>query len=277
MVGHAVAAADECIGKSGVKMADVGLLINVGIYRDDNLAEPSMAALIQQRLVLNIDPTKNETGSSTFSFDLMNGACGFLYAVQIVDSCIKNGIIRYGMIVSGDTHPSQENVEDFPFSHVASAMLLERTDQVGKGFLDFYFKTSPDMDGGLQSFVDVPASFPNSKRHVTVKVEDDFIAKMQEFSIGHVRALREDGCISAPVKVVASHPVPGFGANIARSLGQGGGTAIDLFDRYGDSHTSALPLAYHVGRAEGVLRENDRILFAGAGAGLTSACALYVV
>jgi hypothetical protein len=49
----------------------------VRIYRDRNLGEPALAALIQDDISANPeDPHKNAHG--TFSFDVANGTCGVL-------------------------------------------------------------------------------------------------------------------------------------------------------------------------------------------------------
>ncbi|MBN9635564.1 MAG: 3-oxoacyl-ACP synthase, partial [Actinobacteria bacterium] len=41
----AVAAARTCLNEAGTDPDDVDLLVNAGIYRDRNLAEPALAAL----------------------------------------------------------------------------------------------------------------------------------------------------------------------------------------------------------------------------------------
>ena len=49
----AVAAAKTCLQRAGREPDDVDLLINTGIYRDKNLAEPALAALIQEDIGAN--------------------------------------------------------------------------------------------------------------------------------------------------------------------------------------------------------------------------------
>ena len=49
-IEHASLAGNRCIEQSGVSRLDIGLVINVGIYRDQNMFEPGMAALIQKEL-----------------------------------------------------------------------------------------------------------------------------------------------------------------------------------------------------------------------------------
>ena len=49
----AVASARTCLQRAGRDPDDVDLLINAGIYRDRNLAEPALAALIQEDVGAN--------------------------------------------------------------------------------------------------------------------------------------------------------------------------------------------------------------------------------
>ena len=69
-IAHASTAATECLRRAGVRPEQVDLLINAGVYRDSNMAEPAMAALIQKNVGVNLDYV--EDPNPCFSFDLMN-------------------------------------------------------------------------------------------------------------------------------------------------------------------------------------------------------------
>ena len=43
-IAHAARAGRDCVSRAGVALQDIGMLINTGVYRDDNLVEPAMAA-----------------------------------------------------------------------------------------------------------------------------------------------------------------------------------------------------------------------------------------
>ena len=64
------------------RQADVDMLINAGIYREDNMGEPALAALIQEDIGANRGQPPIG-GHGTFSFDLMNGTCGVISAIQL--------------------------------------------------------------------------------------------------------------------------------------------------------------------------------------------------
>src|SRR5512137_727990 len=64
----AVDAALGCLKEVDMPASDVDLLINTGIYRDDNIGEPAIAALIQQGIRAN-PGVREDGGPGTFSFD----------------------------------------------------------------------------------------------------------------------------------------------------------------------------------------------------------------
>src|SRR6476620_11719056 len=84
----AVRAARDCLRDAGRRPHDIDLLINAGIYRDRNLGEPALAAMIQEDIGAN--PEDPHAGShGTFSFDVMNGSCSVLTALQVVDGFLR--------------------------------------------------------------------------------------------------------------------------------------------------------------------------------------------
>ena len=69
----AVTAAKDCLRRAGCDPDELDLVVNAGIYRDRNLGEPALAALIQDDIGANTeDPHAGAHG--TFSFDIANGA-----------------------------------------------------------------------------------------------------------------------------------------------------------------------------------------------------------
>ncbi len=71
------------------------MLINAGIYREDNMGEPALAALIQEDIGANLGQPPIG-GHGTFSFDLINGTCGVISAIQLQSGFLRSGVIRLG-------------------------------------------------------------------------------------------------------------------------------------------------------------------------------------
>src|SRR6476660_10465617 len=108
----AVNAAKHCLHEAGRNANDVDLLINAGIYRDRNLAEPALAAMIQEDIGANPEDP-HEQAHGTFSFDVSNGSCGVLTALQIVDGFLKSRAIDLALVVASDADPGHGMSENF--------------------------------------------------------------------------------------------------------------------------------------------------------------------
>jgi hypothetical protein len=148
----AVAAARACLDKAGCRPNDLDLLINAGIYRDRNLGEPALAALIQEDVGANPeDPHPGAHG--TFSCDVANGVCGPLTALQIVDGFLRSGAISRALVVASDADPGHHLTEEpFPFAGAGGALLCHGTDD-DSGFGVFCWANSPDRSSSFRATV----------------------------------------------------------------------------------------------------------------------------
>jgi 3-oxoacyl-[acyl-carrier-protein] synthase-3 len=139
------AAARNCLARAGCAPRDVDMLINVGMYREDNMGEPALAALIQQDIGAN--PGHSPAGRpGTFSFDLLNGACGAITAIQIESGLLKSGVIQLGAVVSSDVKPGLGD-PGAAFAQPAGGAILLRWHEDLAGFTDFGAETFPEYQG----------------------------------------------------------------------------------------------------------------------------------
>lgn len=279
-IGLAVSAAEDCIQKSGVDRSDIGLIIYAGVYRDDNIMEPAIAPLIQKRLGINRDPIeKGSLDRITFSFDVNNGPCGFLAASRVAQASLMSGACRNALIVSADAHPSKRRTPDFPFSNVGAAVMLGQNGEPQRGFMDFQFRTSGSGRVGFVARADVSRFGTAGRECVAFDVDRGYHDELMEFTLDSVREfIASRNLDPADVDLLlTSQQFKSFGKIISESIGiNSGSRVIDLFDEYGDPHTSSLSLGYYFAASNGLLKKDDRVLFVASGAGLSSACALYV-
>jgi 3-oxoacyl-[acyl-carrier-protein] synthase-3 len=279
----AVEAGNDCIQKSGIDKTDIEVLISIGVYRDNNIMEPAMASLIQQRLGINLDPVKHGTMKFTFCFDLYNGACGFVNAIQVADSIIQSGQAENVLIVSADAHPSKSRHDDFLFTPLGTAVLLIDSGDSEKGFTNYFINTSANGYKGFVSGTDLrkwKSSSISAKQYVELKQDQGFHDALHELTKQSARDYIEEHSINLDtVKfLIVSQPEKGFAQRIHRTIGLGANTNIvDFYSKTGNPHTSSLPLGFHKLVESDALRENDHILFVAAGSGLTSAFAMYTV
>ncbi len=138
------AAARACLAHAGRAPGDVDMLINAGIYREDNMGEPALAALIQEDIGANLGQPPIG-GHGTFSFDLANGTCGVINAIQLEAGLLRSGVIRLGAIVTSDVDPNLKDPGSAPFRPTGGAMLLGRDESIA-GFTDFHMETFPEYE-----------------------------------------------------------------------------------------------------------------------------------
>ncbi len=280
-IGMGVLAARNCLSQADMPVQDIDLLINIGVFRDDNMIEPAIAPLIQQQLGMNLDPVKNHhLHRATLAFDINDGESGFLTAACVVDSFFKTGTAKNALIVAGDIHPSKTDHPDFPFQSVASAVLLGYTEDARQGFTDFHFKTSGNGCHGFSANVDLSHITTENRARMNFVVAENYHDRLLRFASGMLRELGEKEMIR-PADIdylVTSQHTGDFGHQIARAMNLNGHShTVDLNGKYGDAHTSALPLCYQQLALSGLLQRNQRILFVAAGSGLSAACSLYEV
>jgi 3-oxoacyl-[acyl-carrier-protein] synthase III len=148
----AVTAAKGCLVHAGTAPSDLDLLINAGIYRDRNLGEPALAAIIQDDIGANPEDPHNDA-HGTFSFDIANGACGVLTALQIADGFLRSHTISRALVVASDANPGRGASERFPFAPVGAALLCKWSDQ-NDGLGQVRWVNRPDDGENFRATID---------------------------------------------------------------------------------------------------------------------------
>jgi 3-oxoacyl-[acyl-carrier-protein] synthase III len=275
-------AARTCLSLAGRRPSDVDMLINVGVYREDSMGEPALAALIQEDIGANLGhpPTG---GSGTFSFDLLNGACGVITAVQIESGLLQSGVIRLGALVSSDVQPELENPRARFLRPAGGAMLLRRDDRIA-GFTDFFTQTFPEYEdlftSGLvwQERHGIRAPRHGNGHHpMAVSAKPGYQARLVEAAEEATRRfLTRAGLSVGDIGLLVPSPSrAGFVDPLRARLAIPGDriayTPEDLEGAYTTGPIAALQAAIKSGR----LGEAQNVLLLAAGAGITVALALY--
>lgn len=283
-IAYAATAADVCLEQAGLGATDVDVLINVGVYRDCNIVEPSVAALIQKRIGVNPDYLRTSGQQPAFSFDLMNGACGILNAVQTAGALLTTGSARRVLVVSGDIHPStdpaQSGTAAFPYASTGGALLLEHTADA-RGFERVHHQQSAGAPG-VRGYLPLAQAGAAGRSTIAVDRDDDAVDRMVDFGADAAwRCLADQGAGSrgtarlSRTLLITSQPSPDFPGRLAQRLGLAEDAVVTVDGVRGDPHTSALVHGFVAVQQGGRLDRYDRILFLTVGAGLSSAAALY--
>jgi 3-oxoacyl-[acyl-carrier-protein] synthase-3 len=269
----AVAAARACLDEAGCPPNDLDLLVNAGLYRDGNLGEPALASMIQEDVGANPeDPHAGAHG--TFSFDVANGVCGPLTALQVVDGFLRSGSIHRALVVASDADPAHGTTRDspFPFAGAGGALLCRRTDDA-TGLGSFCWANFPDGGESFRSTV----GYHDGRNRLQITSSD---LMDETFAVAAAKVALEcldrDSTDLADVDLVLAAPArAGFTAGLASDLGVAEERLVVARDER--IHTAALIAALHDATTAGRLRPGSTVLLLAAGAGVTAGAALYRV
>ncbi len=263
------AAARACLADARVTASDVDLLVNAGVYRDDNLGEPALAALIQEDIGANPgDPPVG--GHGTFSFDIGNGSCGVLTGLQLVDGLLATGTAERALVVASDADPGRRVTRDFPFGATGGAALSAWDDTLD-GFAGFRWATHPEF---ADLFV-ADVRFDGRRNVLDVREAPEFAARAATCAGDAAgKLLAELGVAAQDVDAVVVSPLSAaFVGGLAEAMDVPSDRVVHPPSR--NAHTAALLFSLESLLHDPAHHDARTILFVTAGAGITIGTALY--
>lgn len=273
--------ARACLTHTGHRAWELDLLVHAGLYKERNLAEPAFAALIQEDIGANPGHPPRPQRHGTFSFDVMNGGCGVVSALQLIDGFVAAGSARLAMVVAADVDPEPSTSHGFPFPPVGGAVLLGHVDG-DEGFVRFEQHTFPEHAGLFESrvaFEPGSGGLFGSRGHPALEVREDpgfASACVVRASAVTSEFLARAGLRPAAVDLlIASAYPPRFSRDVARSLGLGPAQVPELAPDLASAHTAGPIAALATAMDSGQFARARNVLFVTAGAGITVALALY--
>lgn len=270
----------ESLQRADRKASDIGLLINAGVYREKNLGEPALASMIQEDVGANPERDPDASPHGTFSFDVSNGGCGVLTAVELVDGFLASKTIELGAVVASDSDPG--GTPYFPFPSVGGALLL-RPGTADTGFMKFSFETFPHLADRLQSHI----VWHPREHHVPFTAEGRNVLEIVESEDFAVRALDcaeellqhffdTNGLRPEDVDLlIASAYPPTFAMDLGRAIGLPENRIAIPDDDLRGAHTAGVIAALESSIRSGRFAAARNVLFVAVGAGMTVAAALY--
>lgn len=299
-------AANSCLERAGRSAAELDFLINTGVYRDNNIGEPAVASIIQEDIGANPDPPL-QGGHGTFSFDVVNGACGVLTGMHILDGFLASGAIDLGIVVTSDADPERGSNWDFPFGLVGAAgrvsrgrsrfpfapaggaVLLSRSEDERKGFSRFGFTTYSEFESLLEAEVtwqkgpipravaDRVPGLESGDNVLRIHEREGYAARAAECAITSGRAFLEStGLEPLDIDLLVPSPTP---ASFPDAFSQALGVPADRVARVDESfdrvHTAGPIAALEGAMRTGQFAEARNVVFAAVGSGITVGLALY--
>ena len=264
----AAAAARRALKLAGVRAEEVGLII-IGTVTPDQHT-PSCAAFVQQKI----------GAVNAFAFDISAACAGSIYGLSIADQFIRNGVVRYALVVGAET---LSRVVDWTnretcvlFGDAAGAILLGASEEAGRGVLAAKLRTDGSMTGILgisggrapRPFSEEAAdeSFPRIKMRgrEVYKVATRLLPQVMR------EALELAGVTMEQVTHVCAHQ-----ANlriIEQAMAELGAPMEKCWiniDRFGNTSSASMPITLDEANRAGRLKRGDLIAMMAIGAGMT--------
>ncbi|MFF7633563.1 hypothetical protein ACFZB9_10485 [Kitasatospora sp. NPDC008050] len=274
-------AAQDCLTEAQLSPDTVGVLINVGVYRENNTFEPAIAALVQKEAGMNLDYLAHRVpGAAAFSFDLMNGACGVLNAIQVAQALLSTGSTERVLVTAADVHPGGRAAldPDYPYADLGAALLLERSAQSEGGFGRVELAGS-DQPSAVAGYLPTAGMGSTGRGRITVRRDEGFADQLLDLAAGTATDYASaEGIDLRHTLVVSSRPTPDFGARLAERLGLPTAQVLAPEVPQGTTglpHTAAPILGYLQAVEQGLPAGVDQFLFLAAGSGPSVACVSY--
>jgi amino acid adenylation domain-containing protein len=271
-VDLAVQAATACLEDSGLDRAALGLLIHAGVYRDDFICEPAIAALVAGELGVN-DDLESPDDPKTLAFDVLNGAVGFLNACHVATQMISAGKTEHAMVVASEV---ENNTADsgrplYGIAETGSAVILGSTGGT-TGFGQFVFHHHPEYGRALSTYVQHRdgQSWLQIDRDPKLEAHylDTFPAAVEEL-------LKLEGLDRSEIALVFPPYLSAAGrAELAARIGIPSSRFVDVAAD-ADLFTSSLPYALEHAWRHTRVSSGDVGLIVSVGSGLQVGCATY--
>jgi len=268
-------AARRCLARGHHDAGELDLIVNVGIYKNRGIAEPALAAIIQEDLGANPGHPPRPGHHGTFSFDVLDGGCGVLSAAHLLDTFLRSGAARLGLIVAGDA----SDAPGFPFAAAGGAVLLGSGERF-TGFERFAFRSFPEDAALFEARLrwDPDAGRLWRGRNVLEVHEAPAFAG---HCVEHARQvagelLADTGLAARDIDVLVASQYPrGFASEVARALDIPLSHVPQVSGELARAHTAGPIAALEIAVAAGALERARHMLFVTAGAGITIGAALY--
>ncbi len=267
------AAAQKCFSDSMYTKNDIDLLIYAGVYRDDFLCEPAVAALVDGMLGIN-DDIETQQDKKTFALDMLNGALGTLSACYTAIGMMQANKIKNALIVTSEIENNREKSphELAGIEETGSALLLDESPDGKTGFGNFVFKSFTDYMNafGARSIIRNGKTImhferdPKLERYYIQCIQETIqdLLELEQLTMEQITVILPPQISSDFITELSSK------LEIARDRLVDAHTQNDLF-------TSSLPYALEHAQTQHMVKSGDIGLIINVGSGIQVGCASY--
>lgn len=268
-----VKAAQMAILDSSINSSDIDLIIVATITPDAMM--PSTANLIQAKLGLN--------NQKCLAFDV-NAACsGFLIALQSAQAMIQSGYVRNALVIGSETLSKILDFNDrttcILFGDGAGAVVLSQSDKLTN--MRHYSRSMGDLDEVLTTDgLPLNTEFTRDVKqsiflHMKGQAVFRFAVKAMEDAI--LQLCKQENLALEDIDWIVPHQA---NRRIIQHVAAKLNIDIEKFyinlNEYGNTSAASIPIALANLKEKGYLKNEQKIILVGFGAGLTWASSYFI-
>lgn len=272
----AAEAATGALARAELSYDAIDAFINVGVYRDQNICEPAVASMIQRAM------GHASARRPVFSFDLANGACGLLNALEVVDSLVRAGGVRRALVVAADVDPAPRDTIGFDIEPAGVGMVIGAHD--GEGFTAFHAETFGACARFYESHLEwqgatslVQSLLGTGTHRLEIEKSEDFCeqASLCAFASASRFLASQDLSFADLDLVIATGAPHGLSSRLAELARIAPDRVVSAEGRLAEAHTAGTGLSIEAAIDRGLFGKAKRTLLIAAGSGISVASALY--
>lgn len=259
-----IIAAEKALEMAGIDKDDIGLIV-VGTTSANN-AFPSAACEIQNELGIK----------DAAAFDVAAACAGFTYALSVADQFVKNGTVKYALVIGSDTLSRTLDPNDrgtiIIFGDGAGAVVIGQSEEPG------IYSTHLHADGHYGPLLTLPnlnRLDPEQPTYLTMQGNDVFKVAVTELAHIVEETLTANNIDKSELDWLVPHQ-----ANLriisatAKKLGMSMDKVVITLDRHGNTSAASVPSALDEAVRDGRIKRGDLILLEAFGGGFTWGSAL---
>ena len=263
----ATQAALRALHGTGVPADEIDLII-VATCSPEHLF-PATASIVQDQI----------GASRAGAFDLLAACTGFIFALNMASQAVRSGSIDNALVIGSETLSRLVNYQDrstaILFGDGAGAFLIEGRDWPG-GVLSSVMRS----DGSGGELLSIPAggsympatleTVRENMHYIQMNGREVFRFATRVMASATREVIEEAGMRVEDISLVIPHQA---NLRIIEAAARGLKLPLDRFviniERYGNTSTASIPIAFCEAWDQGRIRVGDNLVLVGFGAGLT--------
>ncbi len=204
------------------------------------------------------------------AFDISAACSGFIYALYVADSLMRNGGVGKAVVVGAERFSKIVNWKDrttcILFGDGAGAVLLEKTED--EGILGFDL----GADGSYGELLSVPSVGSNEEFPFYVKMKGNEVFKVAVRTMveSSLKVLEKTGVRPEEISLLIPHQANVRIINaVAERLKIPKEKVFINLDKYGNTSAASIPIALDEAVREGRVKRGDLVLMVAFGGGFT--------